>query len=119
MSILFTRNNRRRLYRYFFSLVLFYANIVLSFALIYILLDVSGLGPVVDHHYTVEMGSEPWPDIVIKSLYFSVITLFSVGYGDVTPFGWSRMIAIIQAMIGYILPAVVVIQYMYLTEFPE
>jgi potassium channel LctB len=67
----------------------------------------------------VDTGSERWTDIVIKSLYFSVITLFSVGYGDVTPFGWSRAVAIIQAMFGYILPAVVVIQYMYLTDFPE
>ncbi|MFP3441162.1 potassium channel family protein, partial [Pantoea sp. SIMBA_133] len=38
-------------------------------------------------------------------LYFSAVTLLSVGYGDVTPIGIGRWIAIIEALIGYLMPA--------------
>ncbi len=38
------------------------------------------------------------------SLYFSGVTLMTVGYGDVTPIGWGRLLALIEALIGYILP---------------
>lgn len=104
------------MFHYFISLALFYANVVITFALIYILLDISGLGPIVDHYYNVTLEDGHWMDLITRSLYFSVITLFSVGYGDVTPFGWSRMVAIFQAMLGYILPAVLVIQYMKVSD---
>ncbi|MDQ0341184.1 potassium channel LctB [Caldalkalibacillus uzonensis] len=96
----------------FTVLALFYANVVVTFAVIYILLDITDLGPVVDHYETSTLEGKHWFDRVTTSLYFSVLTLFSVGYGDVTPFGWSRAVAIIQATFGYILPAVLVIQYM-------
>lgn len=39
------------------------------------------------------------------SFYFSGVTLMTVGYGDVTPIGWGRLLALLEAMIGYILPA--------------
>ena len=42
------------------------------------------------------------------SLYLSGITLLSVGYGDVTPIGIGRWIAITEALLGYIMPAVIV-----------
>ncbi|WP_081413320.1 ion channel [Aneurinibacillus terranovensis] len=51
-------------------------------------------------------------DLLTRSLYFSTITLLSVGYGDITPFGWAKGVAMIEAMIGYILPASVVINYL-------
>ncbi|MCA0992588.1 MULTISPECIES: ion channel [Guptibacillus] len=38
-------------------------------------------------------------------LYFSAVTLLSVGYGDLTPIGIGRWIAIIEALIGYLMPA--------------
>ena len=38
-------------------------------------------------------------------LYFSAVTLLSVGYGDLTPIGVGRWIAIIEALIGYLMPA--------------
>ncbi|WP_243291543.1 ion channel [Bacillus sp. FJAT-47783] len=41
-------------------------------------------------------------------LYFSAVTLFSVGYGDITPVGIGRWIALIEAFLGYILPTTVV-----------
>lgn len=109
---LFLRDKRKSLVRYFSQLVLFYANIVVTFALVYTFLDLTELGPVVDHYQQTTLEEKGWLDRIGASLYFSVITLFSVGYGDVTPFGLSRAVAVIQAMFGYILPAVLVIQYM-------
>jgi potassium channel LctB len=44
------------------------------------------------------------------SFYFSAMTMFSVGYGDIAPIGMGRMIATIQAFIGYTLPAAFVIR---------
>ena len=37
--------------------------------------------------------------------YFSAMTLFSVGNGDVIPHGLGRIITVIEALIGYTLPA--------------
>ncbi|RXT15256.1 potassium channel family protein [Ammoniphilus sp. CFH 90114] len=92
------------------SLFLFYLNIILSFALIYTTMDITQIGPIVDH-YASSTHQEPWLDRFTRSFYFSAITLLSVGYGDVTPMGWSKAIAVIQALIGYILPAALVIKY--------
>ncbi|OED43702.1 hypothetical protein ACH42_09410 [Endozoicomonas sp. (ex Bugula neritina AB1)] len=33
-------------------------------------------------------------------LYFSVVTFTTLGYGDLTPFGWSRVVAAIEAFTG-------------------
>ena len=38
-------------------------------------------------------------------IYFSAVTLFSVGYGDIAPIGIGRVIAMIEALIGYTIPA--------------
>lgn len=38
------------------------------------------------------------------AFYFSGVTLMTVGYGDITPIGWGRVIALVEALIGYILP---------------
>ena len=35
------------------------------------------------------------------SFYFSAMTLFSVGNGDVIPQGIGRIIAVVEALIGY------------------
>lgn len=93
-----------------------YLNIILSFALIYMILDLSDYGPIVDH-FRSHVKAKSWFDPMLKPLYFSAITLLSVGYGDVTPFGWSRAIAVFEAMIGYILPATVALQIIKL--FPH
>ncbi|HEX6922998.1 MAG TPA: ion channel [Bacillales bacterium] len=90
-------------------LFILYLNIILSFAVIYMILDYTDLGPIVDH-YRSHVKAKTWFDPLLKPLYFSAITLLSVGYGDLTPFGFSRVIAVFEAMIGYILPATAAIQ---------
>ncbi|GAB3042461.1 hypothetical protein GCM10027286_00800 [Virgibacillus ainsalahensis] len=46
----------------------------------------------------------------IHSMYFSGVTLLTIGYGDITPIGIGRLIALIQALIGYILPTAFVLR---------
>jgi potassium channel LctB len=41
--------------------------------------------------------------------YFSSVTLLSVGYGDITPVGLGRWISIIEALLGYLMPAAFVL----------
>lgn len=42
--------------------------------------------------------------IIFSHLYFSGVTLLSVGYGDLVPVGSARFFALIQAAIGFLLP---------------
>ena len=88
---------------------LLYLNIILTFAFIYMILDHSDLGPIVDHFRSHEKANS-WFDPALKPLYFSAITLLSVGYGDITPFGIARIASVFEAMIGFILPTTVAIQ---------
>lgn len=47
--------------------------------------------------------SEPFSDNIsalLNSIYFSVVTFTTLGYGDITPIGFSRFIATIEAFIG-------------------
>nr|WP_309098981.1 potassium channel family protein [Fredinandcohnia onubensis] len=103
-------HGKKTLYRGLIFIVV-YLNTLLTFAIIYIFLDLLDLGAVHDH-YASDSHQEQSLDIVTRSLYFSAITLLSVGYGDVTPFGISRAVAIVEALIGYLLPVVIVIQFL-------
>ncbi|HZG72269.1 MAG TPA: ion channel, partial [Chondromyces sp.] len=49
-------------------------------------------------------------DMLYFSFYFSGITLFSVGYGDIVPSGAGIWIALIEAWIGYTIPAAFVMR---------
>jgi potassium channel LctB len=42
-------------------------------------------------------------------VYFSAVTLLSVGYGDLVPVGIGRIIAMVQALFGFLLPAAFVV----------
>src|SRR5690606_24296049 len=38
-------------------------------------------------------------------LYFSGVTMLSIGYGDMVPVGYARFFAVIQAALGLLLPS--------------
>jgi potassium channel LctB len=92
-------------------------NIIMLFTVLYAILDVLNLGLIVDHH-SPEREVPAWIDHGARTIYFSAITLLSVGYGDITPFGWSRGVAILEATVGYILPAAITVQYLKLFPAP-
>lgn len=69
--------------------------VVLFFACIYLYL------------YDTENGLKAEKNISIwekagNSIYFSFITSTTAGYGDITPLGWARLIAIIEVIIGLV-----------------
>lgn len=95
------------------GLFFLYINVSIFFALLYLLLEIFNLGFIVDHYTTIHDEAHSLESI-LRTLYFSSITLMSVGYGDVTPFGWSRVLSIFEALIGFILPATFVMKYLKL-----
>jgi len=103
--------NRKSVFFYnVFILFSLYLIIALVFAIIYISLDFMDLGSIVDH-YSSTFHKQKDLDVFTRSLYFSFITLFAVGYGDMTPFGLSKGVAILQASIGSIIPYALILNY--------
>ncbi|NLK98034.1 MAG: two pore domain potassium channel family protein [Epulopiscium sp.] len=87
-----------------------YISVASIFSLMYIVSDFLNLGCIIDH-YSSSLHQHQFLDLFTRSFYFSITTLFSVGYGDLTPFGISKGIAIIESLIGYVLPYAIVINY--------
>ncbi|BBW98705.1 ion channel [Geobacillus icigianus] len=86
-------------------LVQWYVTMMLGFAMIYMILQING-----HQVFTPSPNSATGERLALleDSLYLSGMTLLSVGYGDVTPIGIGRWIAIAEALLGYIMPAVIV-----------
>lgn len=73
--------------------------VTIGFAFLYYLLSLEG--------DVVRVGTEEGRDggeNFLDYLYFSGVTLLSVGYGDLVPVGKARFFALIQAAIGFLLP---------------
>jgi potassium channel LctB len=86
----------------FLVLAVVYIIIILGFALVYLLFDMHGY-PIVRDGFLTE--GDGFFMRLESSFYFSAMTLFSVGYGDIYPTGIGRMIAVFEALIGYTIPA--------------
>lgn len=86
----------------FLMLAIVYFTITLGFALLYLLFEIKGYPIVKDG---VLLAGDGFLMKLESSFYFSAMTLFSVGYGDIYPLGIGRMIAVIEALIGYTIPA--------------
>ncbi|MFA1822046.1 potassium channel family protein [Virgibacillus oceani] len=90
----------------FYSLVIIFVIVIVGFGLIYFILSFQGI-------ILVEHGELRQVNIlgsIIHSMYFSGVTMLTIGYGDITPIGIGRFIAVIQALIGYILPTAFVLR---------
>lgn len=83
----------------FLYLGFIYITILLGFGLLYLLFSVHG------NPLLIEVGAARNQNAFENSFYFSAMTLFSVGNGDIVPQGFGRVIAMIEALIGYTLPA--------------
>lgn len=86
----------------FFVLIFLYFTMTVGFGLIYTILQINGYDVFVKNHNDTADGFFP---ILQDGLYFSATTLLSVGYGDVIPVGAGRWIAVVEALLGYIMPA--------------
>ncbi|MEW9676999.1 ion channel [Lentibacillus sp. L22] len=96
----------------FYTLLVIYVLVILGFALIYFILSFE--------HVTLAEGGELREvgviGTLIHSIYFSGVTLLTIGYGDIAPVGIGRFIALVEALIGYVLPTAFVlklVQYSY------
>ena len=97
----------------FIYLTSIYVTVMIGFGLIYILLELKGYSVFIDE----VMGMEDsFVNRVETGLYFSAVTLFSVGYGDIAPIGIGRIIAVVEALIGYTIPAAFVFRAVYEME---
>ncbi|WML51309.1 ion channel [Neobacillus sp. PS3-12] len=83
----------------FLSIGYVYATVVVGFAVIYMIFAFIG------RPLLIETGMARNENIFETCFYFSAMTLFSVGHGDVIPQGLGRIITVIEALIGYTLPA--------------
>lgn len=86
----------------FLYLAFVYMTILIGFGLIYILLETKGHEVLIEQY---PISSEGFIERLGTYIYFSAVTLFSVGYGDIAPIGVGRIIAMIEALIGYTIPA--------------
>jgi len=88
-------------------LFLIYGTVLIGFSAVYFILE-NGPHPILIEHSIPIDGSNY--HIMELCLYFSAITLLSVGYGDIVPVGLGRWVAMIEALIGYTMPAAFVLQ---------
>lgn len=76
-----------------------YLTVIIGYGLIYLIFNLMGV-PLL-----IEIYRDNKHNMFETSFYFSAMTLFSVGNGDVIPHGIGRIITVTEALIGYTLPA--------------
>jgi potassium channel LctB len=101
------KNQKRFSIETLFWIANLYGTILIGFALIYLLFELRNYSVIIDSGMRINGN---FIQQLETSFYFSAMTMFSVGYGDVSPIGIGRLIATIQAFIGYTLPAAFVIR---------
>ena len=90
----------------FWTMLVIYIIVIIGFGLIYFILSFQGI-------VLVENGELRQVSVlgsVIHSVYFSGVTLLTIGYGDISPIGIGRFFAVTEALIGYVLPTAFVMR---------
>nr|WP_144923191.1 potassium channel family protein [Paenibacillus bovis] len=93
-----------------------YVIIMIGFCLIFLLLEMKGMNVIIDASSTED---DSWNQRLTSSLYLSAITLFSVGYGDVVPIGIGRLLVMVEALLGYTIPAAFVVRTFFDNDPPK
>lgn len=94
--------------RNFFALLIVYVTVMVGFGCIYVALELMGVSVLTENQ--VEIGGS-FLHLLEDTMYFSAVTLLSVGYGDITPLGIGRWFAVVEALFGYLLPATFVVSH--------
>lgn len=96
----------------FYTLLIVYLTVLIGFGLIYFILSFEGI--ILVEHAELK-GRTIWHSLT-HAFYFSGVTLLTIGYGDIVPIGIGRLLAVIQALIGYVLPAAFVLRLVILSN---
>ncbi|OZM57082.1 hypothetical protein CIB95_09975 [Lottiidibacillus patelloidae] len=88
-------------------LVYVYVTLLLGFGLVYMILDLLKISALAIDEFPL---SGSFLQKLEASMYFSATTVLTVGYGDITPVGIGKWIAMLEALIGYLLPAAFVVR---------
>ncbi|WP_335872506.1 potassium channel family protein [Bacillus sp. 2205SS5-2] len=92
---------------HFLFLAIVYVIFMLGFALLYLIVEMKGISILLENGHNLKGD---YSHQFFTSLYFSGVTLFSLGYGDVSPIGIGRAIALVESLLGYIIPAAFVVR---------
>jgi hypothetical protein len=95
------------------NFIFLYINVLITFSLIYLVLDIFQLGPLINR-FSINEPTILLSEKILNSLHLSAKTLFSDSYSYVIPFGWSKMVAFIEGTIGFMLPAFFMLRFLSL-----
>jgi hypothetical protein len=99
----------------FANFIFLYINVLITFSLIYLLLDIFQLGPLLNR-FSINDPTILLSEKLLNSLHLSAKTLFSDSYSYVVPFGWSKAVAFIEGTIGFVLPAFIMLRFLSLDK---
>lgn len=90
---------------HFIALMIVYLIFIFGFTIVYLGFERLGFTAVSISYDT--QNNEPLAALqhIGQVTYFSMMTMLTVGYGDVIPLGFGKALAGLQALIGYLLPA--------------
>ncbi len=91
------------------SLATLYLTIALGFSGIYLILELFGINVI---YFKPDLINTNALDYLLNIIYFSSTTLFSIGYGDIVPIGLGKVIAIIEGLIGFLLPPAFIVTFL-------
>ncbi|MDP4982321.1 pentapeptide repeat-containing protein [Pseudoalteromonas tunicata] len=80
------------------NVIFFSLSLIFIAAIAYYFLGVNFQDQVI--HFSMDQNIEQNVFAFLNCLYFSVVTFTTLGYGDITPLGFSRLIAAIEAFCG-------------------
>lgn len=97
-------------YDIFYALLIIYITVIIGFSFLYYILS---FYDVVLYEVNIEKNKSLF-DVWWRSFYFSGVTMLTIGYGDVIPLGIGRLFALLQALIGFVLPTTFVLKVVHL-----
>lgn len=97
-------------YEVFYALILIYMTVILGFGLLYFMFSFHDIILLEQSQERVMSPMMKW----WQSIYFSGVTMLTIGYGDIAPLGVGRFFALIQALIGFVLPTAFVLKVVHL-----
>jgi len=80
------------------KVILFSMSIIFSFALFYFFFGIQGPEHRIQYNPHLSVFSNIY--FLLETVYFSVVTFTTLGYGDISPIGVTRFFATFEAFIG-------------------